>query len=243
MTGILVLTAVELEARALARELELPLLSRFAFPLYERAPAARVTGDTWLRVAPVGLRAQFLPDRWPALVADLSAPLVISAGTCGALAPWLSIGDLVLPESVLGDAGERLNVTPPAHAAVMRLAPDARTGLILTSPEPVATPEAKALRWHATGAAAVDMESATILAWASRHGCPSLVVRAVSDTARQHLPAELVGLVTPEGKLRRGRAVALALIRPRTIPRALALRQGTGMALKRIARLLAALAW
>lgn len=253
MTGILLLTGVELEAQGLARELELPRLSRFPFPVYERShprrhaervgtrPPALVPGCTRLRVAPAGLGAALLPDRWAALVADLGLPVVISAGTCGALAPGLGVGDLVLPGSVLGRAGERLNVTPGVHAAAVRLAGDACTGLLLTSSEVVATPEAKAQRWHGTGASVVDMESALILAWASRHGCPSLVVRAVADTARQHLPSELVGLVTPEGKLRTGRALALALTRPATISRALLLRRGTEQALKSVARLIAAL--
>lgn len=232
MTRILVLAAVELEARGLARELELLRLSGFPFPVYDRAG---------LRVAPAGLRAALLPDRWAALVTGLGSPLVISAGSCGALSPELEVGDLILPESVLGPGGERLNVTPSVHAAAVGLARDACTGLLLTSSELVATPEAKAERWHATGASAVDMESATILAWASRQGCPALVVRAVSDTARQHLPAELVGLVTREGRLRAGRAFALALTRPHTIPRALALHRGARAALKRIARLLAIL--
>jgi hypothetical protein len=236
LTEILVLTGVELEARVLSRELELPRLSRFPFPVYERAhPTGRV------RVAPLGLRAALLPERWTILAGDLGRPLVISAGVCGALAPWLGVGDLILPESVLGFAGERLNVTAGVHASAVRLAGGADTGLLLTSSELVATPEAKAQCWHATGAAAVDMESATILAWASGQGCPSLVVRAVGDTARQRLPSALVGLVTPEGKLRTRRAVALVLTRPLTIPHALALREGVRTALKRIARLLAIL--
>jgi nucleoside phosphorylase len=179
--------------------------------------------------------------RWPSLAADLSSPLVISAGTCGALAPELEVGDLVVPESVLGPAGERLNVTPGAHAAAVKLAGGVRKGLLLTSTDAVGTPEAKAQRWLATGALAVDMESAAILAWASGQGCSSLVVRAVSDNARQHVPLELIGLVTPEGKLRAARAVALALTHPRTIPHALILRRGTGQALKAVARLIAAL--
>jgi hypothetical protein len=87
----------------------------------------------------------------------------------------------------------------------------------------------------------VDLESALILAWAARQGCPSLVVRAVSDTARQHLPSELGGVVTPEGKIRAGRAVALFLTHPRTIPHALLLQRGTGRALQAVARVLAAL--
>jgi hypothetical protein len=235
---VLVLTAVELEARALARLLELARCSRFPFPVYDRPTN---TGRARLRVAPLGLRAALLSERWPALVAELASPLVISAGTCGALAPGLEVGDLVLPESVLGPTGERLYVTPGAHQAALQRAPDAWAGLLLTSAELVGTPEAKALRWRDTGASAVDMESAGILAWASRRGCPALIVRAVSDTARQHISAELAGLVTPEGKLRAGRAVTLALTRPGSIADALALRRGTAVALKRVARLLATL--
>jgi len=241
VTDVLVLTALELEARGLARQLELPRLPRFAFPVYglELSPALRVPGR--LRLAPVGLRAALLRDRWPALAADLLSPLVISAGTCGALAPGLGVGDLLLPESVLGLHRERLNVTPGAHAAALGLAPEARQGLLLTSADVVGTPGEKAERFHATAAEAVDLESALILAWAASQGCPSLVIRAVSDTARQHLPSELGSVVTPEGKIRAGRAVALFLTHPRTIPRALLLQRGTGRALQAVARLIAAL--
>ncbi len=236
MTDVLILTAVELEARGLARELELPRLFRFSFPVYELRRR-----ESRLRLAAVGLRAALLPERGSVLAADLASPLVISAGTCGALAPELGAGDLILPESVIGLGGERLNVTPGAHALAVGLVPDARRGLLLTSAGVLATPEAKADSFRATGAAAVDLESALILAWASRQGRPSLVVRAVADTAHQRLPAELADLVTPEGKLRTGRAVALALTNPRTIPHALLLRRGTKRALKSVARLIAAL--
>lgn len=236
MTDVLVLTAVELEARGLARELEFRRRSDFSFPVFDRS-----AGGVRLRLAPVGLRAGLLAQRWPSLAADLLSPLVISAGTCGALAPDLEAGDLVLPESVLGPAGERWNVTPGVHAAAVGRAVAVRTGLLLTSADLVATPEAKAGLWRSTGAAAVDLESAEILAWASRQGSASLVVRAVSDTARQAVPAELVDLISPEGRLRAVRAVAVALTRPRTIPHALILRRGTGLALKAVARLIAAL--
>ncbi len=236
MTDVLVLTAVDLEARDLARELELPRVSRVPFPTYDRS-GSRVH----LRMAPVGLRACLLPGRWGALVADLVSPLVISAGTCGALAPGLEVGDLVLPESVVGFAGERLSVTLAAHAGALKLAPKAKTGLLLTTSEVVTSPEAKAERWRATGASVVDMESSTILAWASRERCSSLVVRAVSDTADQSLSPALVGLVSAEGRLRAGRALGLALAHPAMIPQALVLRRGTRQALKSVARLIATL--
>jgi adenosylhomocysteine nucleosidase len=232
VSGILILTAVELEARALARRLGLPAITILPFPAYGRG---------MLRVAPVGLRAGLLTARWPRLLAGLNQPLVVSGGVCGALAPDLATGDLVLPESVLGPAGERLNVTPSPHRRALELAGSARAGLLATTREVVATAEDKAALFARTGAQAVDLESALILAHAAGAGCPTLVVRAVSDTAAESLPRELVELVTPAGRVSPGRALAL-LARPGLLPRALALRQATRRALAAVARMLAALA-
>ncbi|HSB43344.1 MAG TPA: hypothetical protein VLK28_16010 [Methylomirabilota bacterium] len=233
MSGILILTAVEFEARALARRLGLPAITVLPFPAF---------GRDLLRVAPVGLRAALLAARWPRLLAGLNRPLVISSGVCGGLAPDLQVGELVLPESVLGPDGERLNVTPTLYRRATELAGSARGGLLATSREVVATVEAKAALFAHTGAVAVDMESAPILAHAAGAGCPTLVVRGVSDTAAESLPPELIALVTPAGKLHAGRALALPLTRPGLVPRALAVRQATRRALAAVARLLAALA-
>jgi len=230
---ILILTAVELEARALARQLELPAITSLPFPAFGR-------GD--VRLAPVGLRAALLPSRWSTLLAGLDHPLVISAGVCGALAPDLRAGDLVLPESVIGPSAERLNVTPTAYARATALAPAARRGTLATSREVVATAEAKSALFARTGAVAVDMESSLILAHVAAAGCPTLVVRGVSDAAGESLPPELIGLMTEAGTLRTARALALTLTRPRVLPRALALRRATRRALTAVARLLAAFA-
>jgi hypothetical protein len=230
---ILILTAVELEARAMARQLELPAIPSFPFPVFGRGT---------VRLAPVGLRAGQLAARWPSLRVGLEPPLVISAGVCGALSPDLRAGDLVLPESVIGPAAERLNVTPTPYGRATGLASGARRGTLTTSRDVVATPEAKAALYSQTGAVAVDMESALILAHAARAGCPTLVVRAVSDVASESLPPELIGLVTEDGKLRTSRALALAVTRPRVLPRAMALRRATQRGLVAVARLLAAFA-
>ncbi len=233
MSGILILTAVELEARVLARRLELPPITVLPFPAFGRG---------LLRVAPVGLRAGLLAARWPRLLAGFNYPLVVSSGVCGALAPDLGPGDLVLPESVLGPGGERLNVTPSRHRQATLLAGSARGGTLVTSREVAATPEAKAALFASTGATAVDMESSLILAHAAGAGCPTLVVRGVSDAANESVPLELIELMTPAGKLRPGRTLALTLTRPRLLPRALALHRATRRALTAAAGLLAALA-
>ena len=228
---ILICTAVELEAQALARALELT-------PVSSRAAPAFGAGD--VRVAVIGLRAGLLPTRWSALLTGLANPLVISAGVCGALDPALASGDLVLPESVLGPEGELANVTPGHHRAAAALAPTAPTGRLITTREVIATPEAKAALFARTGAVAADMESSVILAAAAAAGLPSLVVRAVSDAAHDALPPELIGLVTPEGRLRVAGAVAF-IAHPAVVPRAIELHRATRHALGKVALLLAAL--
>ena len=231
MRATLILTAVEREAHALARALELAPLPALPF-------AAFGTGAT--RVAVVGLRAGRLDARWPSLVAGLGDPLIVSAGVCGGLDPAVARGALAVPEHVIDPDGAVAPVTPSAHRAALELAPSAATGRLVTAREVAATPEAKAALRERTGAVAVDMESSVILAAAALAGLPSLVVRGVSDTAAEGLPRELIGLVTADGRLRVAGAAALA-VRPAVLPRALALRRATASALRSVGRLLAAL--
>jgi adenosylhomocysteine nucleosidase len=104
----------------------------------------------------------------------------------------------------------------------------------------VGTPEAKAALRAATGAVAVDMESAAILEAAAARGCSSLVVRAVSDDAREALPDELMRLMGADGRIR-GSGI-LALARPRVLSHVLRLRRSTRRALATVADSLARLA-
>jgi len=232
LVAILVLTAVEPETRALARGLSLPPLPTVPFPAFGRGP---------LRIASVGIGACRLTDRWAALLTGSERPLVISAGLCGALDPALEVGDLVLCDSVIDRAGARLSVTASARQrAVAAGGASPAAGSMVSSSRIVSTPEAKAALRARTGGVAVDMESAAIVAAAAAHGCDSMIVRAVSDDARDSLPEELLTLVDADGRLRRGRVFALA--RPRILAAALRLRRASHHALGNVAGSLARLA-
>ena len=232
LVAILVLTAVEPETRALARGLSLSPLLTVPFPAFGRGP---------LRIAPVGIGACRLTDRWAALLTGSERPLVISAGLCGALDPALEVGDLVLCDSVIDRAGARLSVTASAHQrAVAAGGASPAAGAMVSSSRVVTTPEAKAALRARTGGVAVDMESAAIVAAAAAHGCDSMIVRGVSDDARDSLPEELLALVDADGRLRRGRVFALA--RPRILAAALRLRRASHHALGNVAGSLARLA-
>jgi hypothetical protein len=222
VTRLLALTAVEVEARRLARHLGL----------------ARIAGSPWphfaggaLAVVCVGLRASQLrghADRLPA------CDLVISAGACGALAPQLGVGDLVVPETVIDAAG---GCWPTAALRAV-----AAAGTLLTVGDVVETAAQKSRLWLETGARAVDMESASILTWAAERRVPGAVVRAVSDDAQRGVPAALAASVRDDGRVRPLRAVTAALARPASLADLRELRSGTEAALRAVAGALATLA-
>jgi len=222
VTHVLVLTAVDVEARALARHLGLPRVERDPWAHYR-------TGA--LEVASVGPRAAQLESR---ITASARPALVVSAGACGALAPALATGDLVIPEAVVGTDGVR-------HAADS-VAGLARVGTLLTVDDVVATVAAKSRLWMETGAIAVDMESAIIVGWARSHGLRVAIVRGVSDTATEAVPADLAALVDVGGRVSAGRAVRAALARPSALVDAMNLGRGTAAALKSVAGAIARIA-
>jgi adenosylhomocysteine nucleosidase len=222
VTRVLVLTAVDVETRGLARHLGLPRVADSTWPRFAAGA---------LEIACVGLRASQLRARAEGL---RPFDLVVSAGACGALAPELTTGALVVPEVVVDQGGGRW------PAARMRPLPAA--GTLVTVADVVATPAQKSRLWLETGARAVDMESAAILVWAAERGAPAAVVRAVADTAERGIPAALAASVADDGRVRPLRAVTAALARATSVSGLLELRAGTEAALKTVAAALATLA-
>jgi adenosylhomocysteine nucleosidase len=214
VTGFLVLTAIDLEARALARHLGLDRVGG--------CDRAYFRGGR-LEVASVGVRAAFLGER----AAPAPDMIVVAAGACGGLAPDLAPGALVVPEVVIDASGRRFPTDPLAGLA--------RAGTLLTVSDVVATPRDKARLWIETGALAVDMETAVVMAWARAHGVAAAAVRAVADSATAAIPADLAAAVEPTGRVRAGQALRAALARPRAVADALALKRSTDAALKAVA--------
>ena len=163
------------------------------------------------------------------------ASALLSFGLCGALAPGLMPGDLVIATAVL--VGENRHAADPRLSNLLaeRL-PAAHLGAVLGSQAMLAAVADKAA-WHGrTGAIAVDMESEAVVA----AGLPFAVLRAVADPADRHLPpAALVG-VTPAGKPDLPAVLRSLLAEPRQLPRLIALARETARALAALDRAIAA---
>jgi adenosylhomocysteine nucleosidase len=234
VSRILVVTAIEREARSLARDLGLVRAAWARWPCFE---------GTRVIVMAAGIRAKFLDARWP----PARPALVVSAGLCGGLTPALNtVGALALPRAILGAGGAALAVDAAAHGRAVGAALAAglafSTEPLLTVDDVVDGPDAKAQLARETGAAAVDMESAAVVRAAAGRGAPGLVVRAVSDPVQRALPRELAGLVAGDGRARPAAVGALLVRRPGLIGDALALRRDSARALRSVAAVIRHLA-
>lgn len=170
------------------------------------------------------------------------AHALVSWGTAGALAPSVSPGDLVLAESVLTEE-HPLAVEPHWHKRLSELlngrVPIHR-GKLLHTGHAVGRAEAKQALFEASGAIAVDMESAGIAMAASKREIPFLIVRAIVDAQARDLPRAALAALDATGRIRLGRMLPILLRDPREIAglMQLALDFRTALAtLKKVARL------
>jgi len=152
-------------------------------------------------------------------LADLGAHTLIRVGTCGALAPELALGELVVVTEALPFDGTSRALTGDEQPLPD---PELRDLLIASTPDgehhgPVActdlfydAPPGEEERWREAGALAVEMETATLFALARRRSLRAASVLLVSDLlspSRVRIDDEAL----QEGEHRLGRAAAEAL--------------------------------
>ncbi len=207
-----------------------------------KSEAALLVRDGRCQVLPSGAdsaRAEAAAER----LAAQGVSLLLSFGLCGALAPELKTGDLVLPESVVAEGQPKTAWTcDPEHLARLRaalpppLAGRSHGGRLLGLARVIDGPEEKLHLAAHHDAVAVDMESQAVAAVAERHGLPFLVLRACSDEVDQRLPEAALRATRPDGSISIA-AVLLALARrPGDLADLLALGKGSKRAHKSLGR-------
>jgi nucleoside phosphorylase len=170
-----------------------------------------------------------------ALISETGAHALIAVGVAGALSAGLEPGDLLVARRVLREAGDGvLDADRRLWTAAAR-ASDARPAIAVSAARLADSAaekrrllelvRARGAEPDPDGAAVVDLESAAYAGAAAAAGIPWLVLRAVSDTAEEDLPALLGRSVDDGGAVRRGRVLMGLLGEPSAIPRLLELRR------------------
>jgi adenosylhomocysteine nucleosidase len=165
---------------------------------------ARFCGPAWLSVLVVETGMGTAHMQW-ALDWLLGRPLlgnvayrpklVLSAGFAGALCKPYLVGDVLLATEVADTDGNVWPTTWPGELPDGPWEPPLRRGRLLTAPQMVADPEAKRALGERYGAAAVDMETATVARACARAGVPFGSVRAISDDVDTPLSPRLATLL------------------------------------------------
>ena len=193
---LLILTAVMIEARAVARALgiDCPGPGRPAVAIVEGLP---------VELHVIGIAGKGLGEVRP----RESPSVVIMAGLAGGLDPSLKIGDVVI------DGGGEGSISSAA----------CRPGRIHTSRGIVSSPQEKADLFLTTGALAVDMENDIVREWARRRDAGFIAIRAISDRADHSLDGTMLHMVDEWGRVRVPLLVRGLVTRRRLLPQLLRL--------------------
>lgn len=186
---IVILTAVAMEARAIARSM------RLEEPRPGKPTCGSISGLS-IEVHVIGIGAADL-DR---LALEQKPAWLIMAGLAGALDPALAIGDIVADGCPPGVRCEKFH-----------------RGVIHTSSRIEATVQEKASLYRATGAAAVDMETEAVRKWAAGQRVGLIAIRAISDRADQRLDPAVLRLVDRWGRPRAGAILATIIRKPHLV--------------------------
>jgi len=184
---------------ALRHELQ-PLLSRGNWTLekvagrnfYRRTVAGKemVATTSGLGKVMAAATTQMMIDRF-------GADLVFNFGSCGALAPGLSVGDMILAERVIEydftSDHKSVPVTDCDPELLSKLAvrfPDFKIGPLASADRNADTLEVRDDLFSRYQALAADWEGASIVRVARRMAIPALVLRGVTDVGHSDLASE-----------------------------------------------------
>jgi uridine phosphorylase len=150
---------------------------------------------------------------------ELGARRAVRVGTCGALAPTLALGELVVArESICADgasralgAGERASADAALTEALTRAAPGIATGTVVSVDLFYEDP-ARARR---DDAIAVEMEAATLFALGAAASVPVACVLCVSDTFDRDGARARIDAGALRTSVERMGALALTALAPR----------------------------
>jgi nucleoside phosphorylase len=144
---------------------------------------------------------------------DAGAGLLVSWGLAGALAATVAPGTVLVPRRVGALGVAPLAVDAAWHERFAALGHEFRidNGDLLTVPAALESPAAKRAAGAATGAVAVDMESAAVAAAAARAGVPFAALRVVVDALDDALPSGAEHWIDERGRRRLAPALLAAV--------------------------------
>lgn len=167
-----------------------------------------------------------------ALIDAHTPPWVLACGFAGALQPQMSVGDVVMANSLVDTHGQELTVD-------VSMEEDRDKGLyvgrVVTADHMVRSVDEKKDLAEQHQAVAVDMESLAVAQVCSDAKTRFLCIRAISDDMSADLPPEVTAVLGSSGTMRLGAAVGAVWKRPGSVKDMWKLREQAQRAAERLA--------
>jgi len=199
---ILILTAIRMEADAIARQFRRSgPRGNIPVEIPSRMPAM---------LSVIGMGALRLPD-----LSGLPYAAIIMAGLAGGLDPNLVVGDVIVDQQSTWRAS-RIPF---------------RKGKFHSTDKVVESAADKAKLYEQTRASVAEMENAKVRAAAASYSIPFLGIRSVSDSADESLDPAVLQFIDPFGGVRYGDVVGHVFKRPSLVMKLRHLRKSSALAL------------
>ena len=195
---------------------------------------AEIAGTDGVVAVAGGGDAAGLKKKLDALHGDITG--VISIGLGGALSPLLKVGDVVIGERIVTEAGSFIcdNTWRVLLAARLK---GAQQGALYGSDVVLASAAAKAALFETSGGAlAVDMESQVAARFAAERQLPLAALRVISDDAGHALPPAALVAMTPEGGIAIGKVLWSLAKNPLQLPALIRTGRHSGKAFRKLLR-------
>jgi len=163
---------------------------------------ARILKNLSINVSGIGGEKAYKKAKY---LISKGASFIISFGVATALAPYVKVGDVIIPKVIISHERTKLYVDLQWHTNIMKRLIDSPYLIsyksLLEVRSVIMDTKQKKMLYMETGCIAADMESAAILKAAIEANIPFICIRAISDSYNMKIPEWVIESIQDSGRL------------------------------------------
>jgi len=183
---ILILTALKIEARLVARSLNLPPMKNELFKF------SGMVENYGVKIGVTGIGSEYCRNFLEKMPMPEENSLIINTGFCGGISPELNPGDRIYASQLISLEGQGIDPADSMNLET-RIPESWKKGIFLTTSKVISDPVEKMKLFKDSGALSVDTETFEIGTFCKKHDYSFIGIRVVFDGQKHRLPDWKIG--------------------------------------------------